>query len=93
MPVTNDFFTAAPQSFASAAAMVSDILAATPDIDDKPVASGGSRQAGPQGDDADAPTSVSDQAVDGEEPTSSDNAPITPDFFTARPKKSLFRRS
>jgi len=76
-PVTNDFFTAAPQSFASAAAMVSDILAATPSETEVDPA-------------ADAPAIDPETGEVAEEKT---DLPITPDFFTAKPKKKMpFRR-
>jgi hypothetical protein len=65
-----DFFRSGGQSFASAAAMVNDILAATPDSGSEP------GQAG-----ADEPAKES-----AEEPAAP-AVPITPDFFTAPPKK------
>jgi hypothetical protein len=66
-----DFFRSGGQSFASAAAMVNDILAATPDA----VApeAGQTEAVEPGGETADEP--------------STPEVPITPDFFTAQPKK------
>jgi hypothetical protein len=66
-----DFFRSGGQSFASAAAMVNDILAATPD--------------------AVAPESghpeTEDQGSEHADEPSAPEVPITPDFFTAQPKK------
>jgi hypothetical protein len=73
-----DFFRSSGQSFASAAAMVSDILAATPDA---------APESGPVGSEAEAAAARS-----ADEPNPSE-VPITPDFFTARPRKRFkFRR-
>jgi hypothetical protein len=66
-----DFFRSGGQSFASAAAMVSDILAATPDA------------ATPESGQPEAEEQVGRAA---DEP-SAPEVPITPDFFTAQPKK------
>lgn len=65
-----DFFRSSSQSFASAAAMVNDILAAAPDAVPEP---GRTEPAGG------GPKAV-------EEPAAPE-IPITPDFFTARPRK------
>jgi hypothetical protein len=65
-----DFFRSGGQSFASAAAMVNDILAATPDTTPEP----GKAQV----------EEADDHPAD--EPSAPD-VPITPDFFTAQPKK------
>ncbi|MGH9097002.1 MAG: hypothetical protein ACRDWB_06230 [Acidimicrobiales bacterium] len=66
-----DFFRSGGQSFASAAAMVNDILAATPDaVAPEP---GQPEVEEPGGEDADEPNPP--------------EVPITPDFFTAQPKK------
>ena len=73
-----DFFRSSGQSFASAAAMVSDILAAAPDA---------ASESGPVGSEAEAAAALS-----ADEPYASE-VPITPDFFTAHPRKRFkFRR-
>ena len=66
-----DFFRSGGQSFASAAAMVNDILAATPDAVSPESGHPETEEHG--GEDADKP--------------SAPEVPITPDFFTAQPKK------
>ena len=66
-----DFFRSGGQSFASAAAMVNDILAATPDV----IAS-----------EPGQPEAEEHAGEDADEP-SAPEVPITPDFFTAQPKK------
>ncbi len=66
-----DFFRSGGQSFASAAAMVSDILAATPDVTDP---------------DSGQPE-AEDQVTRATEESNAPEVPITPDFFTAQPKK------
>jgi hypothetical protein len=65
-----DFFRSGGQSFASAAAMVNDILAVTPDATAEPG------------------KAVAEESLDqpDDEPAAPD-VPITPDFFTAQPKK------
>ena len=71
-----DFFRSSGQSFASAAALMSDILAAAPDA---------APESGPVGSEATAARSA-------DEPNTSE-VPITPDFFTAHPRKRFkFRR-
>lgn len=65
-----DFFRSGGQSFASAAAMVNDILEATPDI---PPESGA--------------TQVEESADHPGDAPRAPDVPITPDFFTAQPKK------
>jgi hypothetical protein len=69
-----DFFRSGGQSFASAAAMVNDILEATPDTPPEPGTTQAEESADQPGDAPRAP-----------------DVPITPDFFTAQPKKKLFR--
>ena len=66
-----DFFRSGGQSFASAAAMVNDILAATPDA-------AGPESGQPEGE---------QQASRAADEPSAPEVPITPDFFTAQPKK------
>ncbi|HVA07776.1 MAG TPA: hypothetical protein VNG12_13640 [Acidimicrobiales bacterium] len=66
-----DFFRSDGQSFASAAAMVSDILAATPDAV-------GAESGQPE---------VEGEASRASDEPSAPEVPITPDFFTAQPKK------
>jgi hypothetical protein len=66
-----DFFRSGGQSFASAAAMVNDILAATPEA----VAPDSAQ---PEGE---------DHGVEDADEPSAPEVPITPDFFTAQPKK------
>ena len=76
LPPAPDFFRSSGQSFASAAAMVNDILAAAPD-------------AAPESGQAEGKDTAA-QSV--EEPDPSE-VPITPDFFTAHPRKRFkFRR-
>ncbi|HEX3841227.1 MAG TPA: hypothetical protein VHU85_10585 [Acidimicrobiales bacterium] len=71
-----DFFRSGGQSFASAAAMVNDILEATPDTTPEPGKDHVENSADPATDEPRAP-----------------DVPITPDFFTAQPKKRFrFRR-
>ncbi len=75
-PPASDFFRSSGQSFASAAAMVNDILAAAPDA---------------------APDSSQVEAEDPATPSAlgpnAPEVPITPDFFTAHPRKRFrFRR-
>jgi hypothetical protein len=71
-----DFFRSSGESFASAAALMSDILAAAPDA---------APESGPVGSEATATRSA-------DEPNTSE-VPITPDFFTAHPRKRFkFRR-
>jgi hypothetical protein len=71
-----DFFRTGGQSFASAAAMVNDILEATPDTTPEPGKDHAEDSADPAADEPRAP-----------------DVPITPDFFTAQPKKRFrFRR-
>ena len=65
-----DFFRSGGQSFASAAAMVNDILEATPDTPPEPGTTQVEESADRPGNDLGAP-----------------DVPITPDFFTAQPKK------
>ena len=69
-----DFFRSSGQSFASAAALMSDILAAAPDA-----APDAAPESGPVGSEATAARSA-------DEPNTSE-VPITPDFFTAHPRK------
>ncbi|MHB1711606.1 MAG: hypothetical protein ACYCV7_09410, partial [Acidimicrobiales bacterium] len=73
-----DFFRSPSQSFASAAAMVSDILAAAPDAAPEP---GRTEPANPDKSD----TKATDKPAAPE-------IPITPDFFTARPRKKFGMR-
>ncbi len=68
------------QSFASAAAMVNDILSATPEARQNSIA-------------AQSPTEAGEHdSVDDQGETVPKEIPITPDFFTASPKRSRFRR-
>ena len=65
-----DFFRSGGQSFASAAAMVNDILEATPDTPPEP-----------------GTTRVEESADRTGNALGAPDVPITPDFFTAQPKK------
>ena len=76
LPPAPDFFRSSGQSFASAAAMVNDILAAAPD-------------AAPESGQVEGKETAA-QSVDEPDPS---EVPITPDFFTAHPRKRFkFRR-
>src|ERR1035437_6919276 len=75
LPPAPDFFRSSGRSFASASAMVNDILAAAPDAAPESGQVEGKETAG--------------QSVDEPDPS---EGPITPDFFTAHPRKRFKSR-